>query len=85
MADVRSFCGEIDPFIPGEFTGTDLGYTDAVRQAAQSLEAVLPGNPVSKYLLPLTVAAPFVCSLYDCVYDLATGSGEYYDIVDILP
>ena len=83
LGGLRTLCGQIDPFIPGEFTGTNLGYIEAVQQAAQSLEAVLPGNPITTYAMPLVGAAPVACAAYDCVYDFSTESGEYYDAFSI--
>ncbi|HAV77141.1 MAG TPA: hypothetical protein DCX53_07290 [Anaerolineae bacterium] len=81
----RSLCGEIDPFIPGAFTGTNIDYLQAVQQTAVALQVVDPGNPFSSSLLPLVPIAPVACAVYDCVYDLITGTGEYYDLVTFIP
>ena len=82
LEGLREVCEHIDPFLPGELTGTNLSYMQAVSQAAGALQAWAPGNPYSRPLTVIAPIAPLACAGYDCAYDLITGTGEYSTIAD---
>jgi len=80
LGGLRSFCGNIDPFLPSPFAGTNLSYSQAVSQAAEALQVYAGGNPYSPILQIVAGGAPGACAAYDGCYDLITNTGEYSNL-----
>ena len=80
FAYLRIISGEIDPALPDAFTGTNISYIDAVREAAGALNVIAPGNPYSPYIQGIAPFLPLAATGYNVVYDQHTGTGEYSSI-----
>ncbi len=80
LAYLRVVTGELDPAMPDEFTGTNLGYLQAIEKAAELVNMFAPGNPYSQIITISSPFIPFIATGYDFIYDQATNTGEYSTI-----
>ena len=64
-----------------ELGGTTLNYAQMVQQSSLYLSYSYGLDP--RLAIPLSNALPGVCLAYNCVYDVATNTGEHSGLRDI--